>query len=141
MKKILTSTAEYTVIEEPIYLCRMLEGAEVDVKESDENFMAMIEISESQPYAVLVDARVPTTITKEAREKSGMGEQKKNLIAMAIVVTSLANRIVGNFIIRFHALDIPTKLFSDYDEALNWLREIVKTDRRQNKKHSLVFNI
>jgi len=43
--------------------------------------------------------------------------------AKAIIVNSMANRIVGNFIIKFHKPIAKTRLFSDEETALAWLRE------------------
>jgi hypothetical protein len=134
MKTIKTRTAEYAKLEERIFLCRMIADVEVNVEDTNENLAFILKISEMKPYAVLVDARVPVTITKEAMENAARPEFHTNLIAQAILVNSLANRIVGNFIIKFHKPGSPTKLFSNYDAAMDWLRECVQ----QKSKKSLM---
>ncbi|MGZ4037452.1 MAG: DUF7793 family protein [Bacteroidia bacterium] len=40
---------------------------------------------------------------------------------------------MGNFIIKFHRPASPTRLFSDYDAALNWLKEQVAKDKGPEK--------
>lgn len=42
--------------------------------------------------------------------------------ALAIVVHSLAHRIIGNFYVKINRQNVPTKLFRDMDSALEWLK-------------------
>lgn len=126
MKKIVTRTAEYTVIEDNLYLCRLFDNMEISAGDTQENFEAMMEIAGHKPYAVLVDARVEVTLTKEGMEHSTRPEMSKYLIANAILVNSLANRIVGNFMIRFNKSADTTRLFTDHENAMKWLREKIK---------------
>jgi hypothetical protein len=116
-------------MQENLYLCKMVDNIEVDLDDSKENFKAMMEISESKPYAVLVDARVHCSITKEAMEHSTRPESSTNLIANAIMVDSLANRILGNFLIRMSRNHAPTKLFTEEQKALEWLHEMIKKEK------------
>ena len=44
--------------------------------------------------------------------------------AQALVVSNLPSKLLANFFIKYHKPVNPTKIFSDYDEALNWLKEI-----------------
>ena len=134
MKSIVTRTAEYSCLEEDIYLCKLIEGVEIDVEDTNDNLKATMEIAEGKFYAVLVDGRVQVSITKEGMANSVRPEFHKNLIANAILVNSLANRLVGNFIIKFHKPSSPTKLFSDYTAALEWLRESVKNRNQKLKQ-------
>ncbi|MGZ3883709.1 MAG: DUF7793 family protein [Bacteroidia bacterium] len=133
MKRIQTRTSEYSVIEKPVFLCRLLPDTEVDVEDVDKNTDAVMEMAGGERYAVLVDARVPVQITAKAMEHAQQPRSYINLIAQAILVNSLANRLIGNFIIKFHRPASPTRLFSDYDAALNWLKEQVAKDKGPEK--------
>lgn len=127
MKKVVTRTAEYTVIEDNIFLCKLFDNMEISAADSQENYEAIVEIAGHKPYAVLVDARVQVTITKEGMQNSTKPEMSRNLIANAILVNSLANRIVGNFIIRFNKRSADkTRLFTSEEQALKWLKEKVR---------------
>jgi hypothetical protein len=142
MQTILTATAEFSVLEKDLFICRMLENAHVDVADVDENHNAVLELASGRRYAVLVDACTTTTITKEAMEHAARPESYKLLIAQAIVVNSLPNRLVGNFIIKFHKPASPTKLFSDIPSAHVWLRQCMEEERtgvKKRKKHLSVF--
>ncbi len=127
MENIITKTAVLSYLEKDIILVKILENAEIDVPESEENFLASMELSEGKRYAILVDACVPVQVTPEARVYGSHPERQKKLIAQAIVVNSLANRLIGNFLIKFNKPPAPTQLFADYETALKWLRkEIIK---------------
>jgi hypothetical protein len=130
MKKITTRTAEYTPIEGNLFLCRLFNNSEITAQDTQENFEAMMEIAGHKPYAVLVDARVDVTLTKEALENSTRPEMTEYLIANAILVNSLANRIVGNFMIRFNKSAATTRVFVDYDTAIKWLRKRTMSENK-----------
>jgi hypothetical protein len=133
MEKIITRTVEYTRLGEKLYLCHLFDGVDIDVKDSEENYVAMLEISGRKRYAVLVDARVNITITKEAMVHSARPDMHKNLIAQAIVINSLANRLLGNFKIKLQKNQSNTRLFNDYDKALSWLQEAVKKENSNTR--------
>ena len=82
---------------------------------------ANIKLSNGQAYAVLVDSGVYTTISKEARELLASKEFAQKTIAKALLVHSLGHRIVGRFYIRINKPYTTTKVFSDREEAINWL--------------------
>ena len=79
------------------------------------------QVSNGQPYAVLVDSGIYTAISKEARELLASKEFAEITIAKALLVRSLGHRIVGQFYIRINKPFIPTKIFSDREEAIKWL--------------------
>jgi hypothetical protein len=140
MPEIKTASAEYTVLEDNLFICKMLENSAVDLKDVDENLFMTLSLAKGKRYAVLVDARHPTTISKEAMEYASRPECYKDLIAQAIVTDSLANRLVGNFIIKFHKPTSPTRLFSKMEDAEAWLRECIANDgnlSEPGKKRSL----
>lgn len=122
MKKILLETAELCYSDEGILYIRLLENAEIDLTRSKEMQRASVEITKGDKFVALIDARAKVTVTKEAREWGSTKEAHGKMIAQAIWVNSLANRLVGNFIIQFHKPYAPTKLFSDENTALEWLR-------------------
>ena len=63
------------------------------------------------------------TITKEAREYGSTKEANPYTAATAIVLSSLAHRILGNFIMRVQRPHMPFRLFANSDEALKWLAQ------------------
>ena len=45
--------------------------------------------------------------------------------ADAFVITSMAQRILGNFYVKINKPERPTQLFSDKSEALGWLKQFL----------------
>ncbi len=123
MLPIKTKTAEFSYLEEDILLVNLIEDAEIDIIDVDESFEATMQVTQGKKYAAFIDAAKSVHVTSEARAYGARKEFQLNLIAQAIFINSLANRIVGNFIIRFNKPYAPTKLFSDKQAALIWLRE------------------
>jgi len=118
-----TRCATFTLIEEGILQVCLLENAEIDIDESKLMQQVSLSITGDKKFVALIDARAEVILSKESREWGSTAEGQKNLVAQAIVVNSLANRLVGNFIIKFHKPIAKTRLFSDKRSALLWLRE------------------
>ncbi len=118
-----TKAATFSLMEDGILLISLLEGAEIELEESKLMQSTSLQITKGKKFVALVDARARVNVSKESREWGSTPEAQVNMLAQAIIVNSLPNRIVGNFIIKFHNPSAKTKLFSDEESALAWLRE------------------
>jgi hypothetical protein len=118
-------TATLSMLDKNILLVTMKENAVVDVADTIENYEVAIRLASGNRYVSLVDARAFATITDEAKKHAAQPDMYEHVIAQAIVITSLATRLMANFLIQFHKKnkDVEMKLFNDYDKALNWLKE------------------
>ena len=45
--------------------------------------------------------------------------------ATAMVTPSFVSKIVGNFFINFHKMQVPTRIFTQEDEAIDWLKSYI----------------
>ena len=73
-------------------------------------------------FKVLVEPGRYTEISKEAREFSAQPESNKMTMASAVVVKSLAHRIIINFIINFTRQEaMKMKMFESKEKAIEWL--------------------
>jgi hypothetical protein len=118
-----TKCAKFSLIEEGILHIELIENTEIDLKESKLMQRTSLEITEGKKFVALIDARAEVIISKESREWGSTPEAQKNMLAQAIVVNTLANKLIGNFIIQFHKPPAKTRLFSDERSALRWLKE------------------
>jgi len=59
--------------------------------------------------------------TNEAREYFVKNLPKNDISALALVISSLGQKIIGNFFIKVQKPNIPTKIFKTKEEALIWL--------------------
>ena len=130
MQVIETKTATYSMLEKDILLVGMKEDAVIDVPEVEENYYAGIKLTGGKRFGALIDGRKYVTVTPEAKKYSSQPAMTKDTIAHAIVITSLASRLIANFLTKVfnQNKNVVMKLFTDYDAALNWLREKVKEE-------------
>ncbi|MFN8117347.1 MAG: STAS/SEC14 domain-containing protein [Bacteroidia bacterium] len=71
---------------------------------------------------ILVEIGNDCSISKEAREFGERPESNEMTKAMAVIVKSLAHRIIINFIIKFTCQQtMKMKLFDDKQKAIEWL--------------------
>jgi hypothetical protein len=117
-----SSMAENILHDNGILEVKIKEGAEIDAAQVHSNIEAIKEITDDR-HPVLVDARVIFTITQEARELAA--ENSKNRLAKAVLINSLATRLIGNFYINFHKPSIPTKIFTSREDAIEWLTKFL----------------
>jgi hypothetical protein len=108
-----------------------LQEYEVDVAEILEIRDGIKKILENDPspFPLLVVPGSYGTITKEAREMEMFDDDVlKHQLAMALVVPTLSQRIIGSLYIKLKKKKLlsPYKLFNSEKTALNWLRKQIK---------------
>ncbi len=81
---------------------------------------------QGKPFVTLVDGRnIRSNITHEAREYFAKHEKITRIRkGQAIVVNNLHTKLLANFYMNFHKPSNPIKIFTDYDKAYNWVKEI-----------------
>ena len=131
MKTIEHLTVSISLRENGIVFFKLKEDAIVDIEEAKEIYNITMALTKGEKYSSLVDARSTISLSKEAREWSGKPELHNNLIAQAIIVNSLANRIIANFIIKFNRAKAAMRLFSTEEKALEWLNEQIEQARER----------
>jgi hypothetical protein len=65
---------------------------------------------------------VPSGVTKTAFSYSTMGKAEKE----AFICANPVARIIGSFFLKIYKLPLPTKIFSDIEEAKKWFEEKIK---------------
>ncbi len=98
-----------------------------DIILSEDNVMEFHAIfakeTEERRLKLLVLPGQNTSASREAREYSQRTVLKS--LGEAIVINSLAQRIISNFYISFKSkADYPIKMFNSKDEALKWLKSL-----------------
>lgn len=127
-RKLEISTQKATISYEPeneIVVVSPFEAVEIDAAEYIEQFKAVHALTHGKKAAVLIRTSPFLTVTKEARSESLKPDKEGYIIAQAILVTNIANRLIGNFYIKYNNPKIPNKLFSTETEARKWLKEKV----------------
>ena len=76
-----------------------------------------------QAPPILVDIRRSGGISREAR--TYLGDPMGTYAALALLVGSVATQMIANFFIALNHPKIPTRIITDEEKALQWLRGYV----------------
>ncbi|MGZ3920884.1 MAG: DUF7793 family protein [Bacteroidia bacterium] len=124
MIKICTSKAEITLHEKNIVKINVMNDVCLEADDILEINKAQSFLIKDNYYRVLHVCGINSSVSKEARDLLSNKDISKNRLAKAIIINSLAQKIVVNFFIKFNKPPYPTKLFNTESEALRWLDEI-----------------
>ena len=124
--KIELASATVSLREDGIFCVAMKvinrELEERDVRELTESIGI---IGKGAKYPILIIVQEYNSITKEASEYAASEIAARYTIANAVVVKSAAIRIATNFFIRIFKPVRPTKMFSEEEKAIQWLRTLI----------------
>ena len=107
------------LLEPKIIKLTVVDGIELEQKDAKEMIAEAMKLAEDSGYTILFDANKSGTISFDAREEFA---RSKKRLAVAIVTKSLANKLLGNFFINFHKPASSSRIFSDEQTAIEWLR-------------------
>lgn len=137
LTKIIEHSTGTAALRGDIYFYRIRDGAEISLEEAKEMVEIGSELTKDIRVGALVDARAHFTDTNEARQYFAENTQKNQFAAVAVITSSLAQRLIINFYINFNRPNVPTKMFGDEEEAMKWLRKILDkklaTDRADER--------
>jgi hypothetical protein len=99
------------------------DNAQVELKDSQNQYDYLkSKYDETNKYRVLVETGRYTSISKEAREFATVPERNEMTMATAVIVKSLAHRLVINFIINFTKQQtMKMRMFDNKQKAIDWL--------------------
>lgn len=105
-----------------IYI-RIDDNAEIQLEDSQAQYKFLLErYNGVDKHRVLVEPGRYTSISKEAREFSQKPEVNAMTLATAVIVRSLAQRIVINFMISvIHQQTMKMRMFESKEKAIDWL--------------------
>lgn len=87
---------------------------------------ANISLTNGKPYCILVTAGHLSSISKEAKELTASKDFAQNTVAKAFLVDSLGHKIVGNLYLKINKPHIKTKVFTNRELAIDWLRSQIR---------------
>lgn len=90
-------------------------------------------ISQGNEYGLLLVSGESSSVTKDGREASADEKNRGKNIATAMIIHSLAQKIIGNFYLKVNKPVIPTQLFTDRIKALDWLRKQIENHKSNPK--------
>lgn len=102
------------------------DNIDIDLTDAVEDYRIYDEFTEGKPVKKLILSGKYTIITSEARTYIQSENKKRSdkIIAEAIVIHSLAQRIFANMYFGIIHRSYPLKVFNSKDDALMWLDNI-----------------
>ena len=120
-----TSKGKLWLVEDSIIFITIKQGAEIDVDDIKEMQKANVKLYSGNKHVICADIRNLKSTTKAARDYAGSLKSAETTSAIALIISSPLSRVMGNFFIRITRPPYPTKLFTDKERALEWLKQFV----------------
>ena len=129
-KEIFTSKCWATLLEPGLLENKILEGHVLEPDDVQEIKKVNIDLTNDDNYAVLVIFGHLSEVSQGARELIASKEFQRKTVAKALLVTNIGHRLLGNFYLSVNKPAIKTRLFTDRESAIEWLKAEL------NKVHS-----
>jgi len=97
--------------------------SKVELPEAIEAIDIMTAIASGNTYSYFIDISGVKNITKEAREYFAIPRSTGRNIATAVLAPGLIAKLIGTFLMTFNNPGVRVKLFTDEQEAINWLKK------------------
>ena len=97
----------------------------VEVEDYKELVETIGMIGENRKQFVFVKMHPKALPSVDARNYINNPNSGRYTLAQAFLVSSLAQRIIGNFVINVQRPALPTRLFNTEQEAIRWLRSLI----------------
>lgn len=106
-----------------IICIKLKDNVQIELEDSKKQYLFLkSKFDGINKHLILVETGLDTSIPKEAREFASKPESNEMTRATAVIVKSLAHRIIINFIIKFtHQQKMKMKMFDDKQKAIDWL--------------------
>ncbi len=94
-----------------------------------ENHKIIAELAGGIRRPFLIDMTDVKAMSHAARDYYAGPEPPKAITAVAILTTSSIGKMVANLFLSLTKPVLPTKMFTDFEEAKNWLMQFVQADK------------
>lgn len=128
MNQITTRTALITKLKDNFVRMTMREDAILDLNDMIENHNAENKITNGKQHVVLIDTRLNSMSSDEARKFSSGDEPTKYRYAVAILFEGLPGRIGANSLLKNYKPKVPTQNFDDENSAIQWLESVLESN-------------
>lgn len=109
-----------------IYNIIFLHNAEVNKEDIAMSIAAITKLVRGVKRPVLSDIRNLKEVDREGRQLGAAEEAARNILALAILISSPVSRAIGNIFLKINRPQFPTRLFTSEADAVKWLKEFVE---------------
>ena len=112
-------------IENGILFGKFAKDLNIDFEIAKHCVETRINFTNHTAYPFIIDLREVKSVSKEAREY--LGEEGSQYIkAGALLTSSFFTKTLGNFFLALNTPTIPSKLFQNESDAVEWLKSYMK---------------
>lgn len=87
-----------------------------------ENTTVVSSFYKDKKFPILIDARGIKSMSREARDHFSTRGRDSKTNSFGIVIKSPLSRVIGNFFLGINKPTVPTKLFDNEEDAIEWLK-------------------
>lgn len=124
IEKITTNTEDIHLMKEGIVFCKAHNNVLMNLEDAKENIEAVAQLAQGEKVLVIVDIRNSKGATKEGRRYFASERAAEVQKGCALIIDSPLSKLIGNFFIGMNKPAFPTKLFTNQEQALIWLKEL-----------------
>jgi len=106
-----------------------MKDQEIDVSDIILMHEIVLGFAKGNKYGTVFSAQSFFSISAEARKEGGQPKYNEFVIVQGFVVHNLAQRLLGNFIMKFHSGRKQIRLFSNHQEARKWVKGRIKAHK------------
>jgi hypothetical protein len=101
-------------------------GISITLAHALENSNVVNSLLSDKKFPILIDSRNIRSMSYEARRHFSVRDRETRTNAFGIIIGSNISRVLGNFYLGINKPVVPTKLFYNEDDAINWLKQFLK---------------
>lgn len=127
MKISTTGIAEVYVDDEGFVVVKILDKSDIEKKDVEKTGTLINKLTNGEKHYAIKDVRDINLghVSMKAFQYHASNPQN-NKYAEAIVLNSVGIRLLANFYIKTFRPKVPTKVFTNFEQAKSWLREMKK---------------
>jgi N-methylhydantoinase A/oxoprolinase/acetone carboxylase beta subunit len=121
MEEIKTRTAVMWLDDNGIFWVKLNPEVLIDKEDMADNLLVTRNITGNKPRLKVLDSRAHWKMNEDAREYFKKEDTSEKSIARAILVKSVANKLIKSILVKLYKPDVPLKFFTSESEAVKWL--------------------
>ena len=122
MQKVKTRTAEIYLDKESILHITVLNNVIIDYEDALDNFLVAKRLAKERHCAKLIDVRCKCHFETKAKQFLDTKDVQGKTLGRAILINSSVKKVTLNYFLKFNSQKVPTMFFTDYNEAIIWLK-------------------
>jgi hypothetical protein len=126
MKNKREKSIDVTLLQEGILHIHLKDHADINLNDAVATVVEMGKLSHGKKMPVFIDAGEFCTVDNEVRIFSASEESNIYTLADAIAYNNLGQKLIANFYLNQNHPRVPTKVFSEKEEAIKWLKTFIK---------------